>query len=74
MINHGLKRKYPNVKRMMSILKEEPPSKKRVYYLIGNEPIHTCIESTEEYRMGRRTILPIGHATQLSRWTYEDTL
>lgn len=32
------------VKRMMKILKDEPANKKRVYVLLGNEPIETCYE------------------------------
>ena len=32
------------VRRMMGILKDEPQSKKRVYVLIGNEPIEQCYE------------------------------
>lgn len=32
------------VRRMMEILKDEPQSKKRVYVLIGNEPIEQCYE------------------------------
>jgi hypothetical protein len=31
-----------DVRRMMQILKDEPGSKKRVYVLIGNEPIESC--------------------------------
>lgn len=34
----------PQVKRMMEILKDEPAGKKRVYVLIGNEPIKECYE------------------------------
>lgn len=34
----------PDVQRMMEILKDEPRSKKRVYVLIGNEPIEACYE------------------------------
>jgi hypothetical protein len=30
------------VRRMMEILRDEPASKKRVYVLIGNEPIESC--------------------------------
>ena len=33
-----------DVRRMMQILKTEPASKKRVYVLIGNEPIDACYE------------------------------
>lgn len=32
------------VKRMFEILKDEPASDKRVYVLIGNEPIEPCLE------------------------------
>lgn len=32
------------VRRMMTILKDEPGNKKRVYVLIGNEPIASCYE------------------------------
>lgn len=35
---------WRNVKTMMEILKEEPPRKKQVYVLVGNEPIDTCYE------------------------------
>lgn len=34
--------------RMVSIIKDEPPSKKRVYVLIGNEPFENCL-----YRINR---------------------
>jgi hypothetical protein len=37
-------RELPDVKRMMGILKDEPKSKKRVYVLVGNEPIAACYE------------------------------
>ena len=33
-----------DVRRMMAILKDEPASSKRVYVLIGNEPIASCHE------------------------------
>lgn len=33
-----------DVRRMMQILKDEPADKKRVYVLIGNEPIAQCYE------------------------------
>lgn len=33
-----------DVRRMMTILKDEPASDKRVYVLIGNEPIAACYE------------------------------
>lgn len=33
----------PQVKQMMEILKEEKPYRKRVYVLIGNEPIEQCL-------------------------------
>lgn len=36
------------VKRMMSILKWEPSSKKRVYVLIGNEPMASCYERIQK--------------------------
>jgi hypothetical protein len=35
-------RELPDVERMMQILKAEPASKKRVYCLVGNEPIAAC--------------------------------
>lgn len=35
---------WRQVQRMASILKAEPPKKKQVYVLIGNEPIDTCYE------------------------------
>lgn len=34
----------PQLKRMMNILRNESPSKKQVYILIGNEPIQECYE------------------------------
>jgi hypothetical protein len=34
----------PHVERMMKILKDEPASSKRVYVLIGNEPMAACHE------------------------------
>ena len=34
----------PQVERMMTILKDEPAGKKRVYVLVGNEPIQMCYE------------------------------
>lgn len=37
-------RELEDVRRMMGILKDVPPSKKRVYVLIGNEPIQSCYE------------------------------
>jgi hypothetical protein len=33
-----------DVRRMMQILKEEPMRRKRVYVLVGNEPIEACYE------------------------------
>ncbi len=33
-----------DVRRMMQILKDEPSSSKRVYVLIGNEPMQSCLE------------------------------
>lgn len=37
-------RELEDVRRMMAILKDEPQKKKRVYVLIGNEPIEQCYE------------------------------
>lgn len=37
-------RELDDVERMMKILKSEPSGRKRVYVLIGNEPIETCHE------------------------------
>ncbi len=37
-----------SVKRMMSILKDESRSRKRVYVLIGNEPFETCLQRANE--------------------------
>lgn len=37
-------RELEDVQRMMAILKDEPANKKRVYVLIGNEPIAACYE------------------------------
>lgn len=36
------------VKRMMHILKEEKPSRKRVYVLVGNEPFDACNERAQK--------------------------
>lgn len=50
-INHGpwrfalddqRERKY--VARVCTMLKDEPPNKKRVYVLIGNEPLESCLD------------------------------
>lgn len=37
-----------DVRRMMKILQDEPASKKRVYVLIGNEPIEQCHERVQK--------------------------
>lgn len=37
-------RELEDVRRMMTILKEVSPSRKRVYCLVGNEPIRACYE------------------------------
>jgi hypothetical protein len=37
-------REMADVERMMTILKQESPKKKRVYVLVGNEPIAVCHE------------------------------
>lgn len=37
-------RELNDVRRMMKILKDEPSFKKRVYVLIGNEPMESCYE------------------------------
>lgn len=37
-------KELPDVKRMMGILKDEPARRKRVYVLVGNEPIQQCYE------------------------------
>jgi hypothetical protein len=36
------------VRRMLSILKDEPAKKKRVYVLIGNEPFDVCLQRARE--------------------------
>lgn len=36
-----------DVRRMMCLLREEPSSKKRVYVLVGNEPIAACYERAQ---------------------------
>jgi hypothetical protein len=36
-----------DVRRMLAILHKEPASRKRVYVLIGNEPIESCYERAE---------------------------
>jgi hypothetical protein len=38
----------PFVERVMRMLKDEPPKRKRVYVLIGNEPIAACLERLNE--------------------------
>jgi hypothetical protein len=38
----------PYVERVMRMLKDEPPKRKRVYVLIGNEPKASCIERIKE--------------------------
>lgn len=34
----------PHVERVMQMLKDEPPTRKRVYVLIGNEPVADCLD------------------------------
>ncbi len=41
-------KELPQVERMMRILKDEPASKKRVYVLIGNEPMADCYERAQK--------------------------
>jgi hypothetical protein len=36
------------IRRMMQILRAEPPKRKRVYVLIGNEPFETCLQRARE--------------------------
>lgn len=36
------------VERVMVMLKDEPPKRKRVYVLIGNEPVASCLERVNE--------------------------
>ncbi len=38
----------PQVKRMMTVLKDESPRRKQVYVLIGNEPIAACHERAQK--------------------------
>src|SRR6185437_2512503 len=38
----------PQVRRVMQMLKDEPPSRKRVYVLVGNEPFAECMERIRE--------------------------
>lgn len=37
-----------DVRRMMEILRHESPSKKRVYVLVGNEPLSACYERAQK--------------------------
>lgn len=37
-----------DVRRVMGILQDEPPKKKRVYVLIGNEPFASCMERLQQ--------------------------
>lgn len=41
-------RELPDVARMMKVLAHEAPHRKRVYVLIGNEPIADCYERAEQ--------------------------
>jgi hypothetical protein len=41
-------RELPEVEAMMKLLKDEPPSRKRVYVLIGNEPMAACYERIQK--------------------------
>jgi len=41
-------REVEDVRRMMEILKDEPANKKRVYVLIGNEPMAACYERIQK--------------------------
>lgn len=36
-----------DVRRMMALLQEEPPGRKRVYVLVGNEPFEACYERAQ---------------------------
>ena len=38
----------PQVRRVFRMLKDEPPRRKRVYVLIGNEPFDSCMARIEE--------------------------
>lgn len=42
----GAERSY--VERVMQMLKDEPPKRKRVYVLIGNEPMQACLDRLNE--------------------------
>jgi pyruvate-formate lyase-activating enzyme len=62
-------RELEDVGRMMDILKAEPASKKRVYVLIGNEPIQACYERAQKVIEwgGEPYVQPIMPLNALSR-------
>lgn len=41
-------RERPEVYRVMRMLKDEPPKRKRVYVMIGSEPVAECMQRIEE--------------------------
>lgn len=61
------------VKRMMHILRDEPPKKKRVYVMIGNEPFDACLQRANEVREwgGEPYCQPFLSKMALSRKDYE---
>lgn len=58
-----------DVRRMMHILRNESPSRKRVYVLIGNEPIEACRLRAEKVREwgGEPYVQPVMPLNALSR-------
>lgn len=69
------------VRNMMEILKDVPPSKKQVYVLIGNEPVEACHERAQKVIEwgGEPYLQPMMPLNALSRnhlkvihnWTYQ---
>jgi hypothetical protein len=61
------------VKRMLHILRTEPPKKKRVYVMIGNEPFDVCLQrATEVVEWGAEPYCqPYLSKTALDRKDYE---
>ncbi len=59
-------------RRMLSILRDEPSKKKRVYVMIGNEPIGACLQrATEVVEWGGEPYCqPYLEKTALSRKDY----
>ena len=47
-MRNGPRVRPPTVQRVMQMLRKVPPRRKRVYVLIGNEPIASCLERINE--------------------------